>query len=212
MQNQHRITLAKFMWNEFSLNMMAVKKILFLYQSKKIWNCGCLLISRFRRSNPYWWWKSLRTTEWSIFKCIFTWWWFNHWVARSKGIYDRWYYLHSQWYLKNLNSEKASGSDEISARLLKDCANKVADVLVLLFSASIAWRKTAEEWRHAIITPVYKGNSKNWSKADNYRPISLTLVTYKLMEHIIHSHIMKHLDKDRILSQTKHGFRKFCFD
>ena len=29
------------------------------------------------------------------------------------------------------------------------------------------------------------------------------------MEYIIHSHIMKHLDKDQTLSETQHGFRKF---
>ena len=30
------------------------------------------------------------------------------------------------------------------------------------------------------------------------------------MEHIIHSHIMKHSDKDQTLSETQHSFRKFC--
>eukprot|EP00111_Clytia_hemisphaerica_P021262 TCONS_00062597-protein len=29
------------------------------------------------------------------------------------------------------------------------------------------------------------------------------------MEHIVHSHIMKHFDNDRTLSETQHGFRKF---
>ena len=42
----------------------------------------------------------------------------------------------------------------------------------------------------------------------NYRPISLTSVCRKLVEHVIHSQIMKHLDTHHILSDNQHGFRK----
>jgi hypothetical protein len=37
------------------------------------------------------------------------------------------------------------------------------------------------------------------SKPVNYRPISLTSVTCKIMEHIIFKHIMKHLETHNIL-------------
>ena len=43
--------------------------------------------------------------------------------------------------------------------------------------------------------------------AANYRPISLTSVASKLREHTIHSHVMKHLEKHNILTDSKHGFR-----
>ena len=35
--------------------------------------------------------------------------------------------------LNDLNSEEASRSDKISARVLKECANEVGDVFVLIF-------------------------------------------------------------------------------
>ena len=111
--------------------------------------------------------------------------------------------------LSNLNIRKASGSDEVSARILKECAHEVGKPLVLLFSASLEQGEIPDEWRHAIITPIYKGNNKNRSKAENYRPVSLTSVTCKIMEHIVHSHIMKHLDENKILSESQHGFRKY---
>ena len=110
-------------------------------------------------------------------------------------------------HLKDLNSEEASGSDKISPRVLKECANEIGDQLVLLFLASLAQGTISEEWRHAIITPFYKGNKENGSKADNY--ISFTSVTCKLMEYITQSHIMKNCDKDQTLSETQHGFKKF---
>ena len=42
----------------------------------------------------------------------------------------------------------------------------------------------------------------------NYRPISFTAVCCKVMEHILHSQVMKHLDLHNILSDNQHGFRK----
>jgi hypothetical protein len=44
--------------------------------------------------------------------------------------------------------------------------------------------------------------------AISYRPITLTCISCKLMEHIITSHIMKHADTHTILYPLQHGFRK----
>ena len=41
----------------------------------------------------------------------------------------------------------------------------------------------------------------------NYRPISLTSVCCKVMEHIIFNSIMSHLEKNNILNSFQHGFR-----
>ena len=43
---------------------------------------------------------------------------------------------------------------------------------------------------------------------DNYRPIPLTPITCEMLEHIITSNIMQHLDTHYILHDAKHGFRK----
>ena len=42
----------------------------------------------------------------------------------------------------------------------------------------------------------------------NCRPVSLTSVSSKVIEHIIHSHIIKHMDKLGLLADSQHGFRK----
>ena len=56
---------------------------------------------------------------------------------------------------------------------------------------------------------MYHWCFKKGSKTDpkNYRPISLTSVVCKSMEHIIVSQIMKHLDKYNILTDSQFGFR-----
>ena len=42
----------------------------------------------------------------------------------------------------------------------------------------------------------------------NYRPVSLTAVLCKIMEHVIYKNIMHHLDDNNILFANQHGFWK----
>ena len=56
------------------------------------------------------------------------------------------------------------------------------------------------------MTPLFKKG--NQSKAANCRPVSLTACCCKVMEHVVHSHLMKFLESDKILSDFQHGFRK----
>ena len=42
---------------------------------------------------------------------------------------------------------------------------------------------------------------------ENYRPVSLTSILVKSLEHIIHKHTMKFLTHHRLLSERQHGFR-----
>lgn len=52
----------------------------------------------------------------------------------------------------------------------------------------------------------HKKDSK--SNPANYRPVSLTSLCCKVMEHIILSHIAKHLAANNILIDQQHGFRQ----
>ena len=54
--------------------------------------------------------------------------------------------------------------------------------------------------------PLIKKGQKY--QAENYRPISLTSVCYKIMEHVIASQIMNHGKKNNILYPLQHGFRR----
>ena len=49
---------------------------------------------------------------------------------------------------------------------------------------------------------------KYFSGQVNYRPVSLTCVPCKLLEHIVCSNIMAHLDEYKLLSDRQHAFRK----
>jgi len=62
------------------------------------------------------------------------------------------------------------------------------------------------DWKKAHIVRVFKKSDQ--ANPANYRPISLTSVCSKFMEHAVHSNIMKHLEQHNILTDQQHGLRK----
>ena len=108
--------------------------------------------------------------------------------------------------LNGLNPHKASGPDEISTRFLKTTATVIAPILTVIFQSSIDQGKVPDDWKSANVTPLYKKGDK--AKASNYRPVSLTSVCCKIVEHIIHSQVIRHLETNNILADEQHGFRK----
>ena len=108
--------------------------------------------------------------------------------------------------LRGLRAHKATGPDEVPAHLLKEAADQLAPSLTTVFRASYNQSTTPVEWRSANIVPIFKKG--NHASAANYRPVSLTSICCKVIEHIISSQVMKHLDKNAILTDAQHSFRK----
>ena len=76
----------------------------------------------------------------------------------------------------------------------------------MLFQLSLDQGEIPTDWKEALVVPIFKKGGKH--QASNYRPVSLTSITCKLLGHIIHSSIMKHFDQHNILNDNQHGFRK----
>ena len=108
--------------------------------------------------------------------------------------------------LLNINIHKSDGPDNVPGRLLKLCANELVDVYQILFQVSLDSGVVPPDWKEANVVPLFKKGDK--SKPENYRPISLTSLSCKLLEHVVHSNIMCHLDRFKVLDNAQHGFRK----
>ena len=108
--------------------------------------------------------------------------------------------------LSDLNPNKACGPDNISPRLLKEIANEIAPSLALLFHASLQQNIIPASWKKALVTPIFKKGERY--KPANYRPITLTSICSKILEHIVHHHIISYLTTQGILSNAQYGFRK----
>src|SRR5664279_51238 len=59
-------------------------------------------------------------------------------------------------------------------------------------------------WKHAIVTPIYKGGSAN--SMSNYRPISLTSIACKIMKRVISADMLHYLRKNNVITKHQHGF------
>ena len=110
--------------------------------------------------------------------------------------------------MKNLKPHKASGPDGIPTCILILAAEQLALVLTAIFQSSLDIDELPMEWKDAFISPIYKKGNRNL--VSNYRPVSLTCVVCKILEHIIHSSVIKHLDELNILCLTdkQHGCRR----
>ena len=107
--------------------------------------------------------------------------------------------------LQKLNARKAIGPDLVPTRLLKDFADDIAPILRVIFQQSLDSGQVPEDWKKANIAAVFKTGER--SIAANYRPVSLTCVSCKVLEYIVFKSIMDHVDIHKILVHFQHGFR-----
>ena len=108
--------------------------------------------------------------------------------------------------LCTLKEHKATGPAHIPTKLLKTLADELTPTFALFFQASLKQGIIPTHWTTANVVPIFKKGDR--LHPINYRPISLTSITCKMLEHIITSNIMQHLDKYNILHDAQHGFRK----
>ena len=110
--------------------------------------------------------------------------------------------------LKDLNPNKESGPDELTPRILKELHEEMAPAVTYLFQKSPNLGQTPGpiDWKHAYVFPIFKKGARH--EPANYKPVSLTCILCKLMEHIIVSegNVMKHLENNKVLTKFQHGY------
>ena len=103
---------------------------------------------------------------------------------------------------KGLNPSKALRPDELHP---KELAVELGPVFAHLFQQSHDKGEIPKEWSLANICSLYKDNR---ALPSNYRPVSLTCVPCKMLQRIVCTNIMAHLDEPKLLSDRQHAFRK----
>ena len=82
--------------------------------------------------------------------------------------------------MKKLKENKAPDIGKIHSKVLKRCCYILSLPLSMLFNQSLCESRLPQIWKDANITPIHQKGPK--SKAENYRPISLTSIPCKLPE------------------------------
>ena len=108
--------------------------------------------------------------------------------------------------MENINDRKATGPDDIPGKLLKICSFELHEIFVILFQQSLDLGTIPDDWKSAHIFPLYKKGDRTYPV--NYRPISLTCVPCKLLEHIVFSTSSDFLDRQNFFTSFQHGFRQ----
>ena len=93
--------------------------------------------------------------------------------------------------INTISQNSSGGPDEFPAILLKQYRKSLAHSLQLQYEASLKTGQIPTDLKRAIITPIYKGGSRNLPK--NYLPVALTSHLIKILEKILAKNIHQYL-------------------
>ena len=108
--------------------------------------------------------------------------------------------------INSLSNSNAFGIDGISTRFLKDSLFVIALYITVIINTSIVTGKYPSIWKHPLVDPFHKNGDKD--DPSNFRPVSILPVLSKVIEKIVGEQLMEHLENNKLLSTTQHGFRK----
>ena len=101
--------------------------------------------------------------------------------------------------LKALEVGKATGPDQIPAKLLKQTASAIVPSLCKIFNKSLQLGSLPSDWKLANVVRVYKKGAKDHE--ENYRPISLLpIVSKRCVLNSIKDHLY------HVILPKQHGF------
>ena len=95
--------------------------------------------------------------------------------------------------LKSINPHKATGLDNIPAYFLDNLSEELSPFIWFFFQLSSDNDNIPVDWKQTNVVPIFFKGDKH--SAVNYRPVSLTAICCKLLEHIITSNIRNILVK-----------------
>ena len=107
--------------------------------------------------------------------------------------------------IRNLNPNKASGSDGISGQMLLLCDNSVVLPLQVIYQNILLSSIYPDMWKLANVIPIFKKGDKQLIK--NYRPISLLPICGKIFEKIIFNNVYNYLNTNNHITKNQSGFR-----
>ena len=89
--------------------------------------------------------------------------------------------------LNRMSKTKAIGLDNISVRLIRECADIISGPLSDLFNKSLMSGIFPDDWKCARVTPLFKQGES--SDLNNYRPISVISVVAKVFGRIVYDQL-----------------------
>ena len=103
--------------------------------------------------------------------------------------------------LCNINPHKACGPDNVSGRVIRECASELCVPITKLCRISLEQGVFPRLWKRANIVPIHKKGSK--TSPNNYRSVSLLPRFGKVLERIVFDELFRHVRP--AISDRQHG-------
>ena len=107
--------------------------------------------------------------------------------------------------IDELKEISAPGPDNIGNKVIMELKEQLALPFSILFRKSLDDAEVPEEWKDSVVSPIFKKGAR--SDPGNYRPVSQTCNTCKLLEKIIKGEIESHMER-HVTGNSQHGFRR----
>ena len=107
--------------------------------------------------------------------------------------------------LKAVNSNKATGPDNIPGRVLKIAAEFLFPSLTAIFNRSLSMGIYPDDWKMARVLPIFKSGEK--SDLGNYRPISIISAIAKVFGRLVYDQFYTYLTSNQLINSYQSGFR-----
>lgn len=104
--------------------------------------------------------------------------------------------------MKNTNS---TGHDDISIRYIKESLMATINHITHIINTSITTSVFPSAWKHAIITAIHK--SGDVEEPTNFRPISLLPTIAKILEKVVQTQLVQHLEENKSLITNQFAYR-----
>ena len=113
---------------------------------------------------------------------------------------------HQMHLCKRIKPTLTPGPDGYPPFLIKQIISSIAGPLSAMYQSFMSVGKVPVDWKTAFITPLFKKGAS--SDPSNYRPVSLTSVSSKLMERVIVINLLglNYLSVHKLISKELHGF------
>jgi len=103
-----------------------------------------------------------------------------------------------------LNNDSSPGHDGLPTTVFKKLMSSLVNPLKLIFNASLNLGNIPDIWKVAAVVPIYKKGDK--ALVSNYRPVSLTAITCKIMERIIVQSLKAFMLTNNLISSNQYAY------
>lgn len=108
--------------------------------------------------------------------------------------------------MNNLSAKKATSSDGIPSRFVKDSSLIIAGPLTHVINLSLIQGVVPDDLKSARVVPLYKKKDK--TEIGNYRPVSILSIISKIYEKVVYDQVEGYLCNNDLLYKFQSGFRR----